>query len=134
VTPTATPSVQPGASPTATASPQPGVTPVPPASPGAGTGAAPPDVTLGSVAKRVRRGKVRGAVTVEPAGRTYTVTLRVKGRRAGRVERTSTGDEQRFAVRLSKAARRRLAKADRLRVTVLVRSGTLSAKRTVTVR
>src|SRR4051794_17807922 len=138
-TPTASATPAPGTTPTAT--PGPGGS----ATPGSGASATPtptsgpttngtPAAAIGRVAHKVRKGRVRGAVTVEPSGRAYTVTVAVRGKRAGRAAGTSTGTSQRFAVRLSKAARKRIAHKGKLRATVIVRSGDVTAKRTVTLR
>jgi plastocyanin len=143
-TPTATPGTTPtpGSSPvptstaggpydpSATTTPSPVVTPDSTSTPSAAT----TTVALASVSRHVRHGRVRGKATVEPAGTAYTITVRSRGVRVGRTSRTATGAGQAFAVRLSKAARGRLARSHRLRVTLVARAGAVGASRTLTLR
>ncbi|MEA2294249.1 MAG: Copper binding protein plastocyanin/azurin family [Solirubrobacteraceae bacterium] len=124
--------------PTSTTTPAPGVTPT--ATPPAGGSATPTPTAgvttakLGTVKRRVKAGKVRGSATVAPAGQAYAITVKVNGKRAGRVTRSGTAGPQAFAVKLSKAARHKLATAGKLKVVVIVQAGAQSAKRTVTLR
>jgi hypothetical protein len=90
-----------------------------------------------NVSPTVRGGMLRGSIDAQPAGATVTLTAKAAGRRVGAATATATDGSTRFKIRLSRAAREKLAKRDRLTVTVnaaLVSGGSrVGASQTLTV-
>jgi hypothetical protein len=89
------------------------------------------------VSPTVRSGMLRGSIHAQPAGATVTLTAKAAGRRVGTATATATDGSTKFKIRLSRAAREKLAKRDRLTVTVnaeLVSGGArVGASQTLTV-
>ena len=102
--------------------------------PTVGTPPAKPAVAALTVTRRVKGGKVRGSVKVTPAGTTYTLTVRTRGHRVGRAERTATGKAQAFAIRLAKDARKLLVSKGALQAKVTVAAGDVRKTRSLRLR
>jgi hypothetical protein len=71
-----------------------------------------------NVSPTVRAGILRGSVAAQPADVTVAFTAKAGGRRVGATTSTATAGSTRFRIKLSPAARKKLAKRHRLTVTV----------------
>jgi plastocyanin len=121
--PSATPTPTPTS--TATATVTPSVTPT--ATPGG-------RIESLAVRKRVRRGKVRGSARVTPTGVPITVEVMRAGLKVAAAELPAEQGVTSFAARLSRPARKRLARKGALKVVVRLSAGGAAASRKVRLR
>jgi plastocyanin len=117
----------------ATTTTDPVVTPTPTPTPTPTVARVVPKASALSVTRKVKAGRMRGKVTAEPAGATLTVRVSAGGRSAGSTTRTvAAAGPVAFSVKLSKAARRTLARRGKLKVVVratVAAGGTTATKK-----
>jgi hypothetical protein len=88
--------------------------------PGSASASAAESISVGNVRvqRRAPGGRVRGSVSVTPAGTGFTVVVRRGARVIGRRTGTAAAGRTRFSVRVDRASRARLRRVGHLNVSV----------------